>query len=63
MEPIHEAAALGDLEEVAVLLDEDPGLVDRAGNTGGTPLMYAAQGGFVEESSSPRPTRIHKPSE
>jgi hypothetical protein len=39
MDPIHEAAAVADLEEVAVgVLDEDPCLVDRAG---GNPLMYA----------------------
>jgi len=37
-----EAAAIGDLERVSVLLDEDPSLVNAWSDDGFTPLHYAA---------------------
>ena len=47
-EPIHDAARKGDIAEVKRLLEQDPklvNLVERAMNSGVTPLHYAAESG------------------
>src|SRR5579862_3189541 len=47
-DPIHDAAASGDLEKVKALLNSNSGLVFSKDSSGMTPLHFAAQNGHKE---------------